>query len=425
MRITDTRYEKLIYYFLLAIPFVDMVTGFALNRGSSGLLTYITQAHRLLLFFFLVFQVLLRERISPVLLLVGGYFLLLPLLQALWHGSPKGVPNEYINLIKLFIPILMIEFYRTGDEWEGPVFRATTRAMDAFTWIYPLSLLLPRLLKLGFTQYYGSGYTGFYFAGNDLSVIFSFLYILIYVDLVEHKHYTWQNGLRLIMLIMSHILLGGKTGFMVILLMPLFSLMRLRTINARRFKWVIFLAIFSVLAFYVLSEQLMAVFVRILDNLQKRMASQNGFLAFLLSGRNLRIGPSISYWYEDLKDFIFYFLFGIGQYWKIPVGSIDTNPFSLIEMDLFDSLFWYGILATGFLVLYYLSIYKQGKLRGPRKLDYKVSFIFMAFYSIFLGHVLYSSTVSVFFGLLVILYLGRQETLSSEGSIHENCHLSN
>ena len=112
----------------------------------------------------------------------------------------------------------------------------------------------------------------------------------------------------------------------------------------------------------------------------------DGFFSFLLSKRNLRIKPGLDYWYNGTEG-ILNFILGVGKNTKCPNDSISANQFALIELDFFDCLFWFGIVVTIIVMIFYLSFFIRSLGKNDMFME-KVMFILVFCFSMIAGHVL-------------------------------------
>lgn len=293
-----------------------------------------------------------------------------------------------------------------------------------YSWVYPLSLIIPRLLGIGYyiSNYaFESGYKGFYYANNELNVILMVLFIYcfqkIYDDIIAYDKnlrvikFNISNIINLLLIIFSLLLIGSKTSIIAILFVCIAYLLKKEKLKYKLKYLIAFFGIFlmcSIIIFFLLNDQINNIIQRIMYAYNRYI--DGGFLTFLLSKRNLRIQPGIEYWFNKNNGLI-NFLFGVGKYAKCPNDSISTTPFALIELDLFDCLFWYGIIITAIVIFFYVSFYFKSFYTKNLFME-KAAFILVFSFSMIAGHVIMSANSGTIFALVTSdLYVKNQRRL--------------
>ena len=87
------------------------------------------------------------------------------------------------------------------------------------------------------------------------------------------------------------------------------------------------------------------------------------------------------------------------------IGKTTLINTKLIEIDIFDIFYSIGIIGFVIWILYMIKGMKNSKLNGI----YKFTFILLIIISIFAGHILTSTNVSIYLALMIILNKNEKE----------------
>lgn len=394
--------EGLLFVLFAIMPFVDMYTGYFQNMRMHGFQTQIGQLYRVIFFVVMLYYVYQKFITShPFLFVFTCYAFCIPVIYALRHKNIDGLTEDYSYILKVFMPLYII--YAIYDLSSRNLIKINfvDNVLEFWSWVYPLSLIIPRFLNLGFYHYFGNGgYKGFYYTTNDLNILLAVLYIFSFNKLSQNKNV--RNAFKLLMMLVAVIFLGSKTSIIVLVVVT--GVFIVKGINYRQFVEYLFASVIIVLmiglAVYNLFEaQINAIFVRLRYFYAYYTGGKGGFLTFLMSERNLRISPAFKYWYGG-KNAVFNFLFGVGKYQKCPNSSnIGKNAFSLIEIDFFDILFWFGSIFLVILVCYFIHFFVKYAKRTD-EFEYKVMFIFIMLFSFFAGHIFISAMGGTMLGIV-------------------------
>lgn len=417
--------RSILYYLLMLMPFVDMVTGYALNTNMTGVVTRLGQFYRIIMFIYLIHIITTHKFKKNVILLILLTLYTFTLVLINYLRFQGDVIENASTTLKLILPMYLVYGIYSISQHEH---RFVETVFDAYAWIYPLSLVIPRVLGLGYymgNYVFESGYKGFYYANNELNVILVVLFVFccqkVYDDILGKERESRivkiniYNIIKLQLIVVALILIGSKTSILVIVIVCLAYLFRSEEIK-RKIKSVgIFLSIGVGSIFCItmmLNDQINNMALRIIY-MYNRYAVSSGFATFLFSKRNLRIEPGVEYWYKNSSEGLWNFLFGIGKDTKCPNNSISTSPFSLIELDFFDCLFWFGIFAACIVLLFYLSFYFSS-LRERGLFMEKLMFILVFLFSMTAGHVLTAANSGVVFAIVTAeLFVKTQRIRSS------------
>lgn len=405
--------NQIVYYILLLMPFVDLLTGYALNAQMNGVLTATGQVYRLIAFFYM-FYILYGHKFHKKLvwlLLFTAYTMLLVVVDALRFQGSVFENSSYT--IKLLFPIYLFYCLVYVSKNDGGL---TERVIKAFSWIYPMSFIIPRLLGIGYYlngYSFNSGYKGLYYAANEQNVVLMTLFVYNFQKLYDDLTYTKGalsvirlnilNFVKLISIIISLLLIGSKTSLLAIAIVCILYLFRGEKMKVK-LKFittfvVVGLGVFTMIGL-VLNEQLGNIAQRIVYSYNRYATAEGGLLTFVLSKRNLRIAPSIDYWYGNNQNSVLNFFFGVGKASKCPKNTISVNPFSLIELDFFDCLFWFGFIATVIVICFYLSFFLR-TFKKPELFMEKIMFALIFCFSMLAGHVIMSPNSGAMFAMII------------------------
>ena len=375
------KFSTLLILLLSLIPIIDTINGLMI-KGSN--LSGIGSLYRLIVFFVAII-LMITSRITKNTMI---YLLSFVLFLAIQYAVSTGYINESMELtVKLFTPIFIIALIPTIRRRVPTV--TIARLFDWLSIIFPLSILLPFTLHMGYSTYaFGIGYKAYYYATNEIS--FAIVVMVMYVWQKLREELNGKYLLRFVLNGMVCLLLGSKIAlgifvFFVFLYALLFVIENKRKITLKKLVMVVGIIVSVLIAIRVLHTQIDSVIGRWLYN----HSSAESTIAFLTSHRNVYISIG---WKEFKSGGVMMHLFGWG------LGGIN-NGMKFIEMDLIDILFCTGIVGTIILVAIYASLIKQIRLKTcESKL-----FLLIGFALSFLGgHVLFTGLGGMSLGLLFL-----------------------
>lgn len=399
-----TKQNKWLYLLFLLMPFVDMFTGYLLNCGIYNVFSKTGQLYRIVFIAYLAYLVFVKNKAKNTkwLIALSGYLVCLVALYTIRFDSSLVTNASYA--MKLLFPIYLcygISFQMREDKFD------LRWLFEAYSWIFPLSMVIPRLFNIGFYNYYNqSGFKGFYYANNEVNVILMVLFVFCFSKLYEKI--TIKTLVQLALCAMALLFIGSKTSFMAIPIVLVFFVIFKPHPNKKRFvKTILGIgAGGAVAAAVLLSEQLVAIFKRLTEMYRFYAGTPNAFLTFLLSERNLRIGPAAEHFFTPDKWGLVNFLFGIGKDEKCPTDTI-YGIFSIVEMDFFDTMFWFGIITACVVVAFYIIVFVRSCFKRGCFSE-KVMFCLVFAFSMLAGHVMMSANAGTILGLvLAALYCSR------------------
>ncbi len=447
--------ERLFVLYLFANPILDIFNGMylyavrVLGVAQPGWMVSLTPTLLLRMALLLVmgWYILLNREIKQIL-----WLLLLALVGLLSVTCEIFLGDRYeffadaqyiarfafnIAVLAVFTRLLNTSFSR---EEAGRLLRRI------FTWTallmagsiigcYVLSSVLP--IRLGFfasADRFGiRGSSGFYYAANEAVAILMLLLPVMLSDFFSAGGFkdrkNWPRLIAPAAVMNALLLVGTKTAFVALAAGAIFVL-AYQLIHARKTKdravsrrcWhlvALSLALFIVLSLFGMAQTVFSSISRLgniveeertedsfnyLEDDEQRWAWQNShpILRVLLSGREFYLRKAGESWAADVRTI----LFGIGR----------GTQSHIIEMDLFEMLFYYGIF--GLVVMMFPFAHRMlGLLRSPGKGLHRLSILLalvLTFgYAFIAGHVYFSVTGGFYF-VLMILY--GEFTFSAEES---------
>ena len=387
--VADTRGRKnlvdarLLFLLFLPLPLVDSLNGMINGGGNDGILS-LGMIYRICIIAFCCFVVLkgvIPKRSLTVLVAIIVLF-----------GLPHALDfldTTFLSLaIKTLLPVLCVEAF-LKENAEGKLCRSDfERLIDAWSVLFPLAVLVPFVLGLGF-QTYGSedvGYKGFFYAQNDLCFVLSILFFFCCGRVFRKASMLYV--IKLLLVGICIVLLGMKSGYLLLCVSVAYWVMRSETTLVKRIGMV---AALCVVAFAVAPFVSDAV-GSILNRWMYFSNSTNSFMDFFSSGRLERIPVAIDYLLSTESNPV-WFVFGVGMRYGECLA-----PFGLVEMDPFDLFFQFGSLGAAILLAYYLRFLFVRLSDDSRHCRFALLMAFALSFSA--GHVLNSALSAMAFSVL-------------------------
>ena len=385
--------SDIFYLLFLPLPIVDSLNGMINGGGNEGIFS-LGMLYRLLVitccFVVLFSNIITKKNIHIFLFII--ILIILPHIFDLTETS-------FLSLsIKTLLPILCIEVFRKTSSHLS-ITNTLEKLINTWALLFPITILIPFFLGIGF-QTYGNqdvGYKGFYFAQNDLNFVLSLLFFLICKNLFYHV--SIFNITKFSLLGICIILLGMKSGYILMVFSIIYWIICSKMTLFKRLFIVITILAGSLVIFPYLSNSINAVINRWTYFFQ----TSDSFVSFFSSGRVERIPEAFSFLSTENSNPL-WILFGSGTQY-----SDCLAPFGLVEMDIFDLFFQFGLFGTLFITIYYVNIlfYKI-----PTNYQYLKIALLMSFaLSIAAGHVINSALSSMVFAVLCGLIISNKQSI--------------
>lgn len=400
---------KLIFIFLIIQPIIDLVTSLTTKYNDSVVsIGALSRTFIMGCLFIYIFQYLLRNKRSILWMFICSFASIAFMLMITFLFKEPFILYEELNfalktsyyIVMIYTVIILIDKQMIN---KSLIFQATT----VIAFIIGISYWLAILSGTSINSYtYGeSGYSGWFYSANELSVIVIILLGLTIVQLSYQK--TLSSWIAFIFILSMLPMIGTKTAFyggmLIIFLYVVYLLVKF---NMQLFKQQGHLLFIGIIIFFICLTPFSPIFSNT-EQLDMRIKQEHrqiventevhdsSLMTKLLSSRNIYL--------QVVKDDFMHAqalrkAFGLGY-----AGDYTTDP-KLIEMDFFDLFFSYGIIGTLFLLIPFLYLLRK-IIIYPIYLE-KVILLFtlsLCFGISFLaGHVILAPSVMTY---MAILYL--------------------
>ena len=301
-------------------------------------------------------------------------------------------PSVRMIFLFLYLPIVLLFFskYKLKDN----------KIYTIVIFEYLLILAVCYLFKFGNSIYetetleYKQGFKGVFNSINEVGAIISVLFPISLMYLKDKKKYL-LCVLLIFLMILSSAITGSKTIFGFTLISILYLLIttnyqRIKKLNTRN-KIILILSVILLLT--------LGIFIFINSRVYKNMVGQARYF-------NVEKIFSMSFFNKVLfNDRLSFIKPNYNSYTKgiipIIIGLSLENPvFKLVEMDMFDLVFRFGIAGLYIYLLSFDRAFNSVKITKYNSL-YLYSIILLLVISFLSGHVLFNPSVSLYFGVLI------------------------
>lgn len=394
-------YECSFYFLLLLIPIIDCITGyFLLENKNIGSL--IGQIFRIITLVFLFFSILNKGKVKEifVIFLFCAVLFLIPTFNYIRTSSDRGFIDEVIYATKLLLPMLMILGINNAQKNKWINNKFIDNIFSFYTIFVPLSLIIPKILGIGYATYenFDVGYKGFYYAGNELNILLLSISVLSFQKMM--RKFTIFDCIVTMICLGSLFLVGTKTSFLVIIFLIFYNLVKKKNLK-NKLKSCVIIFLILVVAYGSISTifetQINKIVSRNQYYYETLTKSNNSIANYIFSNRNMRIPLNFKKNYSNNleDDLIFKMMFGVGHYQQFK----STDVSSIIEMDFFDTILWYGVPIAFTIFIFYSYVLYRG-IRSKKNKDYLLSYCLIFLFSIMAGHVWYSALAGSILGMV-------------------------
>ena len=393
MKSSKKIFDKLIILYIFLQPFIDAITMYQIRSTLN--IPSISVVLRGLFLIIIVVWLYKNSKKKHLIYLIIGYFIIDCIY--IFFFTSNSLYQEIANLFQIFYLPFVLYFFM---KYENSVIN------DKFIFqiylVYLNLIIIPYFLNIGVyaSDYYvgKSGYYGLFNGGNEISAIILGLMPIAIKYLVSIKN----NFLRIITLIETIFciyLIGTKTillGSIIVIIYFIFKWLyhNYQKINKKNLVKILILAFLVLLVGYLVLP-MTPLYKNIYLALKFFNVNSIGDFAnldvidnIIFSGR-LNILANINEIYIDSSLLVR--LFGLGETTLLNL--------KLIEIDIFDIFYSIGLIGFLIYIVTNILILKKIKIDGT----YKFSFILLVIVSLFTGHILTSTCVSLYFGIYVLL----------------------
>ncbi|MEG1995107.1 MAG: O-antigen ligase family protein [Bacilli bacterium] len=415
--------NKLVYIFLLIVPFVDLITSiterylnvpFSLGMIFKGIF----------ILFLLIYCAFFTK--SKYKRIIANYLVLSVIFVSLYFIFKQSIITEgylfreLLYLIKLFfLPVSFLSLMCFFDDFGFQKEKIIKLLLFTIV-IYASLLIIPIITKTSFNTYQNGmyGMVGWFYAANEISIILVLLFPFLY-KLINKKYKYLIIGILPIILVISYV--GTKVtlfGLIIVsFIVLIFSFFHNNRLNKNPFIscLLIFITVLIICSSSVTIKNVFTVIENpsITENPHEchnceNLPGDNILIKIkkygmkLLSQRNYYLYNTNNIY---INNFNFRtFLFGLGF---SNTSNIDNpNIEKLIEMDMPDIFYHYGIIGLLLFLLPFLLItFKIINNKGISKncLFYILMLLMSFGISTFAGHVFIAPSVSIYIGIYLLL----------------------
>ena len=421
-----TVFEKCFWLMLLASPFLDLINGiwtYLVCGGDGGMLSSLdlpadmgigpSLVVRMIFLLIMALYILMMKKWKAIAMLAAvGLCWALTVFFGLRRGDfSLSADLQYIVRYGYCLTALVVYAQLLKNAADPALIKKRTDSLLTLAvLITAVGVLVPYVLGLGFFTYADPlgyrGSRGFFFAGNDITVVMMLLLPLVLAAFMEQerlrgKLWAWLQLLAAGFCFVSMLIIGTKTSFLAIGVTAAAMAVYALVVGLREKKRLPLLRCVMVAA--VVGATMLALTLMSetspMDTITDSMAAtgqymeQAGAETVIFSGRTAVLKSALA----DLKEALpISALFGVGR------GSQSH----IIEMDILEVVIYYGVLGAAAMLWLYLSqgvrvvldLFRCFSLRNLAccvALGLCVGFLFMA------GHVLFSVTGGFYFAFLI------------------------
>jgi len=339
MRKNIATIDYTIYLCLCMYLVVDAANGIAMNKYHLS----ISQPFKLFMLLLIIISIL--DRSERQRLIVSFYFFLLFLgMLFLYNTNRINLISTFINIIKsITIPICYSYFCIMAQNQQGDKNALVYSKVFNINCVVLLLNIGAGIAGIGdnVNTYGDFGVKGFFYAGNEVSILFCCFYYYLLRRIKKLKYIIIVYALSFA----CSLLIGTKTGVLASILLSIVDFYYRQTKKNKLVLRLLFPVIIIVLARVIYLVILETQFYQFIERrIIQRIGSDNLF-NILLSGRLTFLENTYNYWKQNLS--IPLFLFGIGIQEPIMKG---------IEIDFFDTFFNMGIIWLVIIFFFYVRL---------------------------------------------------------------------
>lgn len=429
MEKTKKTFEKLFWLLLLISPALDLVNGiwsYLLCGGDGGMLSSLdikglptlspSFTVRMIMLVLMVAYLFLEKRWKPILMFVGiGVTWVLSVAGEVIRGVnfSLGADIQYITrfcycLVVLIAYSTMLKKDGRGQTWLRD---AIDKVLSGSLLVLGLGVLVPYMLGMGFYTYADRmgyrGSRGFFYAGNDITAVMMLMLPVVLVGWLEQKQvrkagWPWIQAVASAMCLMSMLIIGTKTAFLAVAvtLLAMAGYGLFDGVKGKNWQVIKRLAVVVLLLLALLLLLLLICENSPLETIWKsftvtqQLAEKEDLETAVLSGRTNTLDVVM----EEFKSGLpLTGLVGIGR------GSQEK----IIEMDLLEVFFYYGVLGAAAMLWLYLvqgvkTVIDLFRAFSLRNLAVCVALGLCVGYLILAGHTLFSVTAGFYFAFMIV-----------------------
>ncbi|EJO5346052.1 O-antigen ligase family protein [Clostridium botulinum] len=387
--------EKNIYYLLIITPLIDLINGFFYYIVPINLSASPGQIIRMIMFI-IIFYFYIRERKGNIIIAIILFSLFFIQEYLYSHMDFINFKDDVLFVSKLyfnlFLILLLKQYCYKKDMDENKIANGIIIGAS----IIGITIIVTKFFNIGVSSYVDTGYKGIFMGLNDITAVLVMATPFVLYKLI-YSYKKIKYSICFLIILGASVLLGTKTAIVgIVLLTFYYILFGIRGRN--KYKKYIFTFVFMIVIAYVFYMYFFDIYKLTILKRQKYFYSNLDFISYLLSGRNQLFYIAYEYW----KSHWYNMLLGVG----FTRGSIWISSFILghgmIEMDMLDILYFYGVIISGIYVYNLLPVFLKSIVKNIReksmlKKTFFISFIIGFVVSFLGGHVLLSPLAGVYF----------------------------
>ena len=390
-------FNNFILLFILIQPFIDALTCIQI-KSNFQFLSISVICRGIAFVTILIYLIIRKDNRKSILFFI--IYLLLSIIYTMLLTN-NNINTEITNLFQIFyLPFFIIFFSNYNNE------KINNDLVLKLYFIYLNLIIIPYFLGIGYSvsEFYKEkiGYLGLFYGGNEISAILICL-LPISLKTLKDKNQIIKI-IFIIELFMCTYLIGTKTlMFGVLIVFMYFFILYLKN-NFNKFSKlkkffmitipsILLILLVIILPFTPMFKNIItaAKFFKVDSN---NLFSMYGLNKIVFSGR---LG-----FLEKINDiFINSSILSI----FMGIGKTTLLSVKLIEIDILDIFYSIGIIGFVIWLLYMIKGMKSVKFNSI----YKFTFILLIIISIFAGHILTSTNVSIYLALMIILNKNKKE----------------
>lgn len=390
-------------FVFIAMPFIDALTGYLINRGmlTIGSVGSPSQLFRFLLTVLLIVQIRKPIHLYKVLAVIV-WISIVEFINLMLHEYLDWLIVGSVYSFKLSFGFIVYFVFKEYFDRKELDYQTLQNYMINSAAIYTLLIIISDILGISANSYVGAelGSKGIFADGNGMGV---FLGVCLFVVLDRYIVQKKKMDLILFFLI-GKVLIGlmSKAGILFLgfgfILLFCKQNMKVKIITITIMTLVLLICLQPIIDFAEKSLQMIL----------WRLERTESWWEVIMGGRELYLQEAASYSYSN---FIQIFKLFVGGGYRLsfrdPSSSLfDPDGIFIIEADIFDVFFMYGII--GFIV-YILVLFKGLCAPKVQRIDIlKWGWILLFIHSVLAGHVLSSGIALLILPCLLLLMENRK-----------------
>ncbi|WP_146162730.1 O-antigen ligase family protein [Vibrio splendidus] len=378
--------KLMLFVIFLILPIFDAANGILVINGliEEGGIFSPSQLGRAMLMV-LVISIVLRSRLSIIPFLLLYYLISIELIYGFLHGQIYGFLLGIITVQKLvyilLVALVMEHILAKGEKEQLYFFKL----LQVNLLVLSLCLIFSTITGIGNSTYgWGFGTKSFFSSGNGLGL---YLGIGTTILIGIKRHFFSKLSFKIILICSISVALIGTKTALIFCIVNLFLLFW-----TTRYRVFIFICLLAVLSFAMSS--IIDVINVIFEVITARLSNSENIISYFGSGRIEYVVTAFDNFWEGDGN-VFRLLFGSGALISFH-STVQTPFYDILETDLFDLMFMYGLFS----VFFYLGLSLAICVKLIRYPIFFLAFLLLLGHSIIAGHVIFNGMSSVCFAIL-------------------------